>query len=861
MTLATGTTLLHYRLAERIGEGGMGEVWRAADTTLDRDVAIKILPAAFAADPERLARFEREARVLASLTHPNIAGIYGLHEADGVRFLAMELVPGEDLAERLARGAMPVDEAIDAAKQIAAALAAAHDSGIVHRDLKPANVKRTPDGTVKVLDFGLAKALETAGAPSAQSATITSAGSVAGMILGTAAYMSPEQARGQLVDRRTDIWSFGCLLYEMLSAKRAFDGPTITDVLAAVVTREPDWDTLPSATPVAARRLMRRCLEKDQRKRLRDAGDAILLLEENPEDARIGISPTAERFPAKRTPVALVAALIVGAIAVGAVGSWLLTRGSAAPPSASSPIVFRQLTFGRGMMRTARFAPDGKTIVYGAAWNGPPVRLYLSRTDSTDSTPLQIPDSELLSVSKTGELAIALGLRYSGWMGSGTLARVPLLGGTPREIAENVAAADWTPDGSDLAIVYRDNDGDRLEFPAGKVLYRTKGYIADVRFAPDGTKIAFTDHPVYADDRGDLAVVDLQGHKTTLAAGYASIHGAAWGPGGHEIWFEGQVDPGFSAILAVDLAGHARVALPSVSFVELFDVSPDGRVLIASHNQTRGVQALLAGYDDPRPVTIPGESSLSRWISPDGRSILVTEQLTGEYDTFLARAGEPGATHLGPGDGMGLSADGRWALSVSADAKRLYVSPVGAGKTRTVPNPDGLSFGGDQQWLPDGKRIVTFARAKDGPVRGYVIDAASGTAKPFTAEGVIPTRSGKLIASPDGKYVLMLDPHGTIVGWPVDGGEPKPIPGWQPTYGPLAWSEDGRALFCVRIDDPWQVFRLDLATGATTPWTKITAIDPAGLRLWIDVMTSNGKYWAVTTAKIFSDLFIVDGLN
>ncbi len=861
MTLAPGTSLLHYRLAEKIGEGGMGEVWRAADTTLDREVAIKILPAAFAADPDRLARFEREAKLLASLTHPNVAAVYGFHEAMGVRFLAMELVGGEDLAERLARGPLPVDEAVDAARQVAAALSAAHESGVVHRDLKPANVQRAPDGTVKVLDFGLAKALESAGASSAQSATVTSAGSVAGVVLGTAAYMSPEQARGQLVDRRTDMWSFGCLLYEMLCAKRAFDGPTITDVLAAVVTKDPDWEALPAGTPVAARRLMRRCLEKDQRKRLRDAGDAILLLEDNPEDARIGISPTAAPLPRKKTPVAVVAGLIVAAIAIGAAGSWLVARGGARSPAASARVVFHQLTFGRGMMRSARFAPDGKTIVYGAAWNGPPVKLYLSRTDSSDSTPLQTPGAELLSVSKTGELAIAVGLRYYGWMGSGTLARVPLLGGAPREIAENVATADWTPDGSDLAFVVRGNEGDRLEYPAGTVLYKTPGYIADLRFSPDGTKIAFTDHPVSGDDRGDLAMVDLQGHKTTLAAGYGSIHGAAWGPAGREVWFTGLEDPGFSAIQAVDLAGHVRIVLPSVTFIELLDVSADGRVLIASQSQTRGVQALLAEYDEPRPVTIPGESSLSRWISPDGRSILVSEQLASTYDTFLARAGKPGATHLGPGDGQAISPDGRWALSVSADVSRLFVSPVGAGKTRTVPNPDGLAFDGYACWLPDGKRIVAIARAKDGQAHGYVIDATTGAAKVFTPGGCAAPPAGKMVASPDGKLVLMLDPQGRTVLWPVDGGEPRPVLAWQPDYRALAWSSDGRALFCVTRDDPWQVFRLDLSTGKTAPWTKITAIDPAGLRLWIDVMTPNGKFWAVSTAKIFSDLFVVDGLK
>src|SRR5262245_7483038 len=340
MSLASGQSLLHFRLLDKLGEGGMGEVWRAMDTTLDREVAIKVLPAAFATDRERLARFEREAKVLASLNHPNIAAIYGFPETGSVRFLAMEMVRGEDLAHVLARGPLSIREALDAARQVAAALEAAHDSGVVHRDLKPANVKRTPEGQIKVLDFGLAKALEVAGANPVQSATVTSAGSQAGMIIGTASYMSPEQACGQPVDRRTDLWAFGCLLYEMLSGKKAFDGATVTDVLAAVVTGEPDWGKLPTGTPASVRRLLRRCLEKDARKRLRDAGDASLLLEDNPEDARTGPAPVVA--PPKRSFVFPALGALVAI--TGLAGGWWMSQGGAEAPSQSSDGQFQRVT-------------------------------------------------------------------------------------------------------------------------------------------------------------------------------------------------------------------------------------------------------------------------------------------------------------------------------------------------------------------------------------------------------------------------------------------------------------------------------------------------------------------------------------
>ena len=286
MQLEPGTLLLHYRLVEKVGEGGMGVVWRAIDTTLDRQVAIKVLPDVFVNDPDRSARFEREAKVLASLNHSNITTVHSVHNVDGVRFLVMEFAHGETLAARIARGRLPVDETLVIARQIAEAIEAAHESGVVHRDLKPANITVTDDDKVEVLDFGLAKALDvatsgTSGSDLSKSPTLASSGhTAAGLILGTAAYMSPEQARGKSIDRRTDIWAFGCVLYEMLTGKKAFDGETVTDVLAAVVTRDPDWSLIPPETPARIRELLRRCLEKDAQRRLRDAGEIRIAIED-----------------------------------------------------------------------------------------------------------------------------------------------------------------------------------------------------------------------------------------------------------------------------------------------------------------------------------------------------------------------------------------------------------------------------------------------------------------------------------------------------------------------------------------------------------------------------------------------------
>ena len=315
MPLAPGTSLGHYDVTALLGEGGMGQVWQATDTQLNRQVALKILPDAFAADPDRLARFTREAQILASLNHPNIAAIYGIEEAEGTRALVLELVEGPTLADRIAKGPIPVDEALPIAKQIAEALEAAHEAGVIHRDLKPANIKVRDDGTVKVLDFGLAKALQPdpEGDPS-QSPTLTAAATQMGVIMGTAAYMSPEQAVGKSVDKRGDIWSFGVVLFEMLIGQRVFTGETVSHVLGAVLQVEPRWDALPASSPPPLMALLRRCLQKERKERLQHIGDARLEL----KDALCYDAP-ADDADKQRLPSLVVPVLV--ALVLGAAGS------------------------------------------------------------------------------------------------------------------------------------------------------------------------------------------------------------------------------------------------------------------------------------------------------------------------------------------------------------------------------------------------------------------------------------------------------------------------------------------------------------------------------------------------------------
>ena len=856
MTLAPGTQLLHFRLLDKLGEGGMGEVWRAIDTTLDREVAIKVLPPAFATDRERLVRFEREAKVLASLNHPNIAAIYGFPETGSVRFLAMELVKGEDLAHVLARGPMSIRESLEAARQIAAALEAAHDSGVVHRDLKPANVKRTPEGQIKVLDFGLAKALEMAGPSSAQSATVTSAGSQAGMIIGTASYMSPEQARGQAVDRRTDLWAFGCVLYEMLSGKKAFDGATVTDVLAAVVAGEPDWDKLPVGTPASVRRLLRRCLEKDARKRLRDAGDASLLLDENPEDAKTGPMPVVA--PGRRSFLLPVLGALIAV--AGLAGGWWLAH-SRHESKAASNVQFKRVTYAEGMLRSARFAPDGQTIVYGAAWNGPPTKLYLARTESPDPVPIAAPPAELFSISKSGELAVGVGHAYYGWMAESTLARTSLLGGAPREMLQGIRAAEWSPDGTDLAIVRRVNGFDQLEFPPGTVLDKTVGYFESPRFSPDGKWIAYDDHSAWGDNQGHVAVVDLSGKKKRLAENFGAIQGVAWPPGGKEVWFTAQTGDQGSELYAVDLDGHRRVVYSAIMPIEIFDITADGRVLLAAQRPERDATALLEGDKEPRTLVVPGESSIVRSMTPDGRMVGVTNQIPVGYEHFLIRADRPGAVRLGEAENMSISPDGAWSLAANPGFNTFFVTPTAMGKPREVANPNAITYLSIPMWLPDSKRFFVTGRKGNEPSRALIVDATSGEAAPFGPPGLEWPFFSCPAVSTDGRETVLRGDDNVFRRIPLGGGEPLPVAGFLPDDQPLAYVEDGSGLFVASRRFPIDVVRLDFATGRRTPWLTLTATRNAGMRYWIPTITPNGKYWALCTGKLLTTLFVVEGLR
>jgi eukaryotic-like serine/threonine-protein kinase len=836
----------------------MGEVYRAHDAKLDRDVAVKVLPTHLNESTDALARFEREAKAVAALSHPNILAIHDFGSHEGRAYAVMELLEGETLRERLRGGALPVRKAVECAAQLARGLAAAHERGIVHRDLKPENVFLTIDGHVKILDFGLARAVTAAGDTSSPT---VSRQTDPGTVLGTAGYMSPEQVRGKDADHRSDLFSLGCVLHEMLTGRRAFARDTAAETMTAILKEDPpEMAESGIGAPPALERLVRHCLEKRPEDRFQSAKDVAFDLES--AGAPTDRSAAAVRLPAgRRESRGLRLGTVIAALAATTVAGFWMGHRAGVPKSPVLEPSFSRLTFGQGTIWSARFTPDGKTVVYSAAWDGDPIRLFTARTDDAVSTPLNLPDANLLSVSPTSELAVSLGHRYEGWMGVGTLARSPLAGGGARPVLADVREADWTPDGSDLAIVRRVGGRERLEFPAGKVLYDTSGYVSHVRFSPQGDRIAFADHPVFADDAGWVALVDRAGHKTTLSkTAQGSVGGLAWSPSGDEVLFTASRGNNESSLRAVDMSGRERLVLAAPTDLILFDVARDGRLLLGRESSLRHVEALVPGANAPHDFSLR-QNSMARGMTPRAKGLVVTDQSSVGYSVFLRPFDGSPPVRLGEGDGFGLSPDGLWALALPPLRPGvLLLHPTGPGQTKEVPNPEGIRIR-SVRWLPDG-RIAIFGASEGHGQRGYVVDPRTGAPRAFTGEGVELVRYWSFPVSPDSLRVAALDPQGHLTAFPIDGGAPERIEGVSPEDIPLEWSADGRALYVARPGEmPWRIRRHELASGRETPLTEIMAAQVAGLRLSQIFITPDGRSWTHAYSQLLTDLYVADGLR
>ncbi len=865
MTLAPGARLGPYEVTGTLGAGGMGVVYRARDTRLARDVAVKVLPEQLSWDRDRLARLKQEAQVLAQLNHPSVCSIYGLEEAAGLHALVLELVEGPTLEARLASGPLPLEEAVPIARDVASALEAAHGKGIVHRDLKPANVKLASGGRAKVLDFGLAKALgpasaDVSGAPTSP-AGVTPL-TEPGLVVGTAAYMSPEQARGLPVDRRTDVWSFGVLLYEMLTGRRLFSAETPMDVLLAVVSREADLEALPRSTPSALRELLARCLQSDSRRRLQDVGDARVVLEElSAPGALAAAMKQEERRAAARAGAPRTAFLAVSAVAVAALGglAFLLLRPAPRP----DPPSYAQLTFRRGTIHAARFTPAGDAAVYGAGWEGRPVGVFESRRGSPETRSLLDRPANILSVSASGEMALLLvsGRNFA----RGTLARASLSGGAPREVLESVEWADWAPGGEALAAVRAVPGGRRLEFPIGTTVAETRGWFSHPRVSPSGDAVAFLDHPVPGDNGGSVEIRDGKGRRT-LSGGWKAVWGLAFSPRGDEVLFSASERETARSIWAVDLEGRRRLVASLPLRMTLQDVARDGSMLLTHDLLRRSTFAVAPGETRERDLSWLDYTN-AKDLSADGKTLLFSEDGEGGGATYAVYTrgtdGSP-AVRLGEGKATALSPDGRWALAVLADgagAQRLVALPTGAGERLVLP-PGPLVRLDWATFLPDGKRVLVAGAARGQPVTLWLQDFDGGAApRPAGGEGITAIY-GALAVSPDGAVVAAPGKEERIWLFPLDGSAPAPLPGAEPREVPIRFSGDGRFVWVYQPRDlPTAIVRVDRATGARERWAQIAPPDVAGVLSITRIrMTPDGRSYAYTFSRILSDLFVAKGL-
>jgi eukaryotic-like serine/threonine-protein kinase len=848
LLLRSGARLGAFEIVSLLGAGGMGEVYRARDTRLNRTVAVKILNSDRVGHPER---FRREAQAISRLSHPHICSLYDIGEANGTAFLVMEYLEGRTLADRLSDGPLPLEQALRHGIEICDALDRAHRQGVIHRDVKPGNVMLTREGA-KLLDFGLAK-LRKAEDGIAEDTTASLHLTREGEMVGTVLYMAPEQLEGRESDARTDIFAFGVVLYEMITGRQPFTGASRASIIASILTSDPP--SVSALQPLVSQRLdrlVKRCLTKNPDERWQTARDLGYELREIAEEGAHAASRERERKSRAILAGALIGAGLVAAVSVGA---WIFRPGDTSQPS------YQRLTFRRGIISSARFAPDGQTVIFSAAWDARPYELFLTRLGSTESRSLGMANGRILSVSSAGEMAVLLGTQ-TFFGGVGTLTRASLAGGLPREVMESVTEADWGPDGA-LAVVKRRENRMELEFPVGTKLYEARS-IWSMRVSPKGDRVAFFEsHAPSMGGIGELVVVDRSLKRATLAKTGAAL-GLAWSPRGDEVWFTSARSDGPPAIRAVSLSSRERLVERVPAPLKIDDISRDGRVLVTKGLNLGGITCLVAGETREREVGWL-DGARVEGLSADGKTLLFGAMEGNWINGAYTRAtdGSP-AVRLGDGHPESLSPDGKWVLArapgaPSAWGREWVLVPTGPGSPRLLPR-GAITQLVQGAWLPDGKRIVFTAIEEGRATRAYVQDVESGHMRPITPERVqMPEKA----ATPDGRSVLVwLD--GKWFLYPIDGGQPRHISLLGADDNPQQWSADGRFLYVTRGrgEPPVAIERLDVTTGRRERWKTLVPSDPVGVEL-IDppVISPDGRGYCYSYARRHQELYVVEGLK
>jgi len=818
MPLTQGTRLGPYEVLAPLGAGGMGEVYRARDTRLGREVAVKVLPAHLTESAELRTRFEREARTVSSLNHPNICTLHDVGRENGTDYLVMELVEGESLADRLTRGALPLAEIVRLGAQIADALDRAHRAGILHRDLKPGNVMLAKAGA-KLMDFGLSRPAAPGGAdPGLTSAQPLTAH---GTIVGTYQYMAPELLEGREADVRSDLWALGCVLYEMATGRPAYGGSSPASLISAILREEPRaMAELAPMAPASLESIVRGCLAKDPEQRWQSAHDVALALR-------------------------------------GPQGS-----GPAAVPEAQEPS-YRQLTFGRGCIIGAKFAPDGRTVVYDAAWEGGDHRIYLTRTDSPETTMLPLPPAVLHAVSSRSDLAISLDRHFLGswWLATGMLAQAPLFGGSPREVAPDVYEAAFLPGSDAVAVTRRVGHENVVEFPIGNPVFRSPWWIISLAVSPDGAHIAFVDMATLLHG-ALLRVFDRQGKEVITVPFHFWNGGIAWRPDGKAVLSIDSKSADGARLRETDLSGQSRHRTRFLGgYVTLHDIAPSGDVLLSRQTHTYTITSTRPGQPDANLGQF--DFPIGKSLSEDGRTLLYDEQglaNEGELYTYVRATDGSPPVRLGPGYARDLSPDGKWAINIHKSKVRLL--PRGAGIPRKLDlGPIGSTH--LINWHPDGQRLVVMGSEKGRPMRLYVLPIAGGAPRAITPEGVSYS-SGAIVkmVSNDGTRVAALTPDNVLKIHAIEDG--AEVGSWQLEDGeePVRWCAGDGALFVWRRGDvPVRVTRFDLTTGERTFWREY----PPGNRVGVVcsrslLMTADGETCVHTYSHMISELFVARGL-